>query len=110
MCYSTRASAYLVACHCGMHRDTRDWAPEWIAERYSGHISSPADLAEARAGLKGSQGRTVLPEFNHRLRLRACRDVAHMCWSHVAHYTPWVSAEQQILGAAGGGVVKYVGS
>ena len=85
--------------------------PEWIAERYSERVAGLS--AEAREAVLASrrvgQGRVATPEFWTRWALRACRDTGHMgLWAQVAHYSPRMSLEEEILGDAGGGVVKHV--
>jgi hypothetical protein len=109
---STFPAAYLLECHVGMHRDARTSVPEFISERFSRRMSrlSPTARAAARTLNFGSQGRVVTPEFHHRWLLRTCEDVAHMAWPQVAHCSPRLTPEEQLLGSAGGGVVKFVGS
>lgn len=108
---STFPASYLLACFVGMHCDTRVSVPEWIAERYSERVAGLS--AEARKAVLASrrvgQGRVATPEFWTRWALRACRDTGHMgLWAQVAHYSPRMSLEEEILGDAGGGVVKHV--
>ena len=108
----TTTSGYRLSCHVGMHVDSRDWVPEFIAERFSAHMAgmSADGRRRVRAAAEGLQGRAITPEFGHWWKLRPCRDIGHMAWNQVAHFSPKLSTEQQILGDAGGGVVKYVGS
>lgn len=109
---STFPAAYLLQCHVGMHRDARTSVPEFISERYSRRMAtlSPTARAAVQRSSVGSQGRVVTPEFHHRWLLRECQDVAHMAWPQVAHCSPRLTPEEQLLGGAGGGVVKFVGS
>ena len=71
---------------------------------------STSARADVRARVRDGQGRVVTPEFGHSWRLRPCRDVGHMAWNQVAHYTPWITDEESAVGDAGGGIVKFVGS
>ena len=108
----TTASAYRLSCHVGMHVDSRDEVPEFIAERFSPRMAemSADGRRQTRSCRHGLQGRVITPEFGHWWKLRPCRDIGHMAWNQVAHFSPKLSTEQQIVGDAGGGVVKYVGS
>ena len=105
-------NAYLLQCHVGMHRDTRDAVPELICERYSKRMASltPSAQEHVLRSRGGFVGRVITPEFGVQWALRACRDIAHMAWSQVAHVSPALSMAEQIYADAGGGVVKYVGS
>jgi hypothetical protein len=106
----TFPASYILSCHVGMHRDARDNVPEFIAERYSVQMAGLSEAARThRCGLcRPGQGCVITPEFGHRWRLRPCRDIGHMAWNQVAHVTPRLSDEEQVLGDAGGGVVKNV--
>ena len=105
-------AAYLLRCHVGFHIDARDTSPEFVTERYSTRM---AGLDEAgrdvvRAAVRGGQGRVMSPEFKRKWCLRPCKDVGHMAWNQVAHVSPYLSLAEQLIGDAGGGIVKYVGS
>ena len=110
---STILSFYLLQCFVGMHLDSRCTVPELICERFVGRMAGLS--AEARASVRfqrqdGRIGRVITPEFGIRWALRECRDASHMQWSQAAHVSPALSLEEQIVGSAGGGVVKCVGS
>ena len=87
-------------------------APEFIAERFSARFANLSPKAQARvvAGRRGLQGRVITPEFGHHWKLRPCRDISHMAWNQVAHFSQRLTLHEQIVGDAGGGVIKHVGS
>ena len=109
---STFPSAYVVACHVGTHYDARCTVPEFVFERHSERMAGLSEAARqhVQSSVRGMQGRVHASEFRHRFHLRTCRDVGHMAWSQVGHWSPRLTLEEQILGDAGGGVVKYIGS
>ena len=104
-------AAYILSCHVGGHKDGRV-ASEFIAERWSPRMSTlnPSGCAHARATASDGRGRVIAPELGLRFHLRTARDIAHLAFHKVAHFSPVLSLEEQIIGDAGGGVVKYVGS
>ena len=110
--YATSISAYLLACHVGMHKDAHDESTEFIFERFSRRYAQlgPDARQQVQNARHRSHGRVTTPEFHMRWILRPCRDVGHMHWSQAAHMTPALSVAEQIVGDAGGGTVKYVGS
>ena len=77
-----------------------------MASRAAGHPTA----RDSPGSLCPRIGRVITPEFGIRWALRECRDASHMQWSQAAHVSPALSLEEQIVGGAGGGVVKCVGS
>ena len=105
-------TAYVLMCHVGAHCDKNDTVPELIVERFSKRFAelSESGREDVQRARHPAHGRVITPEFRLRWALRTCRDVGHMHWSQVAHMSPILSLKEQVIGDAGGGVVKYVAS
>ena len=109
---NTFIEAYLLQCHVGMHTDARVTCPEFIVERWMANAAqmSPERREQLYGMRRGLQGCVITPEFGHYWKLRTCRDVGHMVWSHVAHMSSKLSGKEQIQGGAGGGMLTATGT
>ena len=86
---------------------------EFMGSRHLPRMWRLSEQAQARvrAALRGFQSDTIVPELHTRFSApRPCRDLAHMVFNQLAHFSPRLTLEEQIIGGAGGGIVKKVGS
>ena len=112
-CSSFFPAAYILSCNVGMHVDSRDVSPEYILERSSlqfTRLDVNARNALSNGCISDLHGRVITPEFHIKWVLQRDRDVVHMAWNQVTHFSPHLTLGEQIEGDAGRGIVKFVGS